>query len=155
YVGTRTIHQMASVNVNAAEPGGGQAGRPLSPRFGRRVDLSLIQPYQTGTYDSLQARLERRFAPGPSSQIAYTFGKAINWTDDSAGGLFFNAPSALARNRALANYDRTHILRWSWVYETPRLRAGNALARAALSGWQLNGIFSAYSGTLFSVTASN
>lgn len=155
YVGTRTIHQMASLNVNAAEPGGGQAGRPLSARFGRRVDLTVIQPFQTGTYDSLQARLDRRFEHGLSTKIAYTFGKAINWTDDSAGGLFFNAPSALARSRALANYDRTHIFRWAWVYEMPAHFGSQVLTRAALSGWQLNGIFSAYSGTPFSVTASN
>ena len=51
YVGTRTINQMASINVNAAEPGGGAAGRPLASRFGRRVDLSVIRPFQTGTYD--------------------------------------------------------------------------------------------------------
>jgi hypothetical protein len=155
YVGTRTIHQMAGINVNAAEPGAGQAGRPLAVRFGRRVDLTVIEPFQTGTYDSLQSRLDRRFGHGLSMKIAYTFGKAINWTDDSAGNLFFNAPSAMARNRALANYDRTHTFRWAWVYETPGRVGSNLLLRAALSGWQVNGIFSAYSGTPFSVTASN
>jgi hypothetical protein len=155
YVGTRTIHQMASINVNAAEPGGGAAGRPLAARFGRRVDLSVIRPFQTGTYDSLQARLDRRLSAGLSTKVAYTFGKAINWTDDSAGSLLFNAPSQLSRNRALANYDRTHTLRWAWVYEQPRLAAGNAFTKAILSGWQLNGIFSAYSGTPFTVTSAN
>jgi hypothetical protein len=88
-------------------------------------------------------------------RIAYTFGKAINWTDDSAGGLTFNAPSQLARNRALANYDRTHTFRWAWVYEQGRLTMGNAFTKAVFSRWQVNGIFSAYSGTPFTVTASN
>ena len=156
YVATRTIHQMSSINVNAAEPGGGAAGRPLSARFGRRVDLTVIQPFQTGTYDSLQARLDRRLTSGLSTKIAYTFGKAINWTDDSAGGLFFNAPSALARNRALANYDRPHNFRWAWIFEMPpRFARGSAAAKVLLSGWQLNGIFSAYSGTPFTVSAAN
>ena len=156
YVATRTIRQMSSINVNAAEPGTGQAGRPLATRFGRRVDLSVIQPFQTGNYDSLQTRLDRRFTNGLTTKISYTFSKAINWTDDSAGGLFFNAPSAMARSRGLANYDRTHIFRWAWVYEMPsKLGTSNFLTRAALSGWQVNGIFSAYSGTPFSVTASN
>ena len=155
YVGTRTINQMASINVNAAEANGGAAGRPLSAPFGRRVDLTVIRPYQTGLYDSLQARLDRRLSAGLSMRIAYTFGKAINWTDDSAGGLLFNAPSQLARNRALANYDRPHTFRWAWVYEQPQLKTGNAFTKAILSGWQVNGIFSAYSGTPFTVTASN
>jgi hypothetical protein len=146
---------MSSINVNAAEPGGGAAGRPLSARFGRRVDLTVIRPFQTGTYDSLQARLDRRLSQGLSTRVAYTFGKAINWTDDSAGSLTFNAPSQLARNRALANYDRTHTFRWAWVYEQPRLSMGNAVAKAILSDWQVNGIFSAYTGTPFTVMASN
>ncbi len=156
YVGTRTIHQMSSINVNAAEPGGGQAGRPLALRFGRRADLAVIQPYQTGTYDSLQARLDKRMAAGLSTKISYTFSKAINWTDDSAGGLFFNAPSALARNRGLANYDRPHIFRWAWIIDMPkRVSSHNAATRVALGGWQFNGIFSAYTGTPFTVTAAN
>ncbi len=154
YVATRTINQMSSINVNASEPGGGQAGRPLSPRFGRRVDLTVIRPFQTGAYDSLQARLDRRLSAGLTTKIAYTWSKAINWADDSAGGMFFNAPSQLARNRARANYDRTHIFRWAWVYEAPAALQG-ALMKAMLSGWQLNGIFSAYSGTPFSVLAAN
>ncbi|MSV27908.1 MAG: TonB-dependent receptor [Bryobacterales bacterium] len=156
YVATRTIHQMSSINANAAEPGGGAAGRPLSTPFGRRVDLTVIRPFQTGTYDSLQARLDRRLSAGVSTKIAYTFGKAINWTDDSAGGFFFNAPSVLGRNRATASYDRTHTLRWAWILEAPKQsRMGNAVTRALLKDWQLNGIFSAYTGTPFTVTASN
>jgi hypothetical protein len=156
YVGTRTINQMASINMNASEPGGGAAGRPLASRFGRTVDLTVIRPFQTGTYDSLQARLDRRLTSGLTTKVAYTFGKAINWTDDSAGGLTFNAPSQWSRNRALANYDRTHTLRWAWVYEMPgRLSTGSKLVKSILSGWQVNGIFSAYSGTPFTVSASN
>ena len=92
---------------------------------------------------------------GLSTKVAYTFGKAINWTDDSAGGLLFNAPSQMARNRALANYDGTHTFRWAWVYEQPRLAFRNTLMKAVLAGWQVNGIFSAYSGTPFTVTAAN
>jgi hypothetical protein len=67
----------------------------------------------------------------------------------------FNAPSQMARNRALANYDRTHTFRWAWVYEEPKLSNANAISRTLLSGWQVNGIFSAYSGTPFTVTAAN
>jgi hypothetical protein len=99
--------------------------------------------------------VDRRLARGLSTRIAYTFGKAINWTDDSAGGLLFNAPSQMARNRALANYDRRNTFRWAWVYEAPKLGAMNGVVKTLLSGWQVNGIFSAYSGTPFTVTSAN
>jgi len=155
YVATRTKNQMTSINMNAAEPGAGQAGRPLSARFGRRVDLTVIRPFQTGDYDSLQARLDRRVARGWSTMVAYTFSKTFTWADDSAGGLFLNAPSQLTRNRARANYDRPHNFRWAWIYEAPSRVGGNLVTRAALSGWQVADIFSAYSGTPFSVTAAS
>jgi len=68
-------------------------------------------------------------------------------------------PSQYARNRALAGYDRTHNFRFASVAELPfgkgkRWANQNPVARTLVGGWQVNGIFSAYSGLPFSVTAS-
>jgi len=110
-------------------------------------------------YDSLQTRLDRRFKDGLLLRFAYTWSKAINQSDDSSGGLMWNTPDQLSRNRALAGYDRTHIFRFASVAELPfgagkRWANSNVAGRALLGGWQINGIFSAYSGTPFSVSAS-
>ncbi len=158
YVGTRTVHQDSNVNINAAAPGGGTAGRPLYALFGRSADTSLINGFQPSKYDALQLMGDRSLAKGVLIKVAYTWSKAIDWTDDSGGGLLFNAPSAMPRNRALAGFDRTQNLRVAWLADLPfgagRRWAGNGLGRKLLGGWQINGIFSAYSGTPFSVTAS-
>src|SRR6185503_17746681 len=54
YVGTRAVGQMGFININAAAPGTGNAGRALAS-LGLTGDINEILPYKTSTYDSLQA----------------------------------------------------------------------------------------------------
>jgi hypothetical protein len=159
YVGTRGIRQQAYQELNWAEPGAGTAGRALNRRFGRTANTTLVTPFGTANYNALQAQLTRRFANGFQAQVSYTFSKAIAFNDEVDSSLFFNAPSALARNRALTNYDRPHNLQAAWAAELPFGRGkpwGNqgGVAGALLGGWQLNGIFSSYSGNPFTVTSA-
>src|SRR5262249_22104478 len=104
-------------------------------------------PAYGANYHSLQATVDRRFSRGLFVKASYTFSHAINFTDTSPGSFLFNVPSDYRRNRALAGYDRNHVLQLSWIYELP---FQHVLAR----GWQINGIFSAYTGTPFNVTSS-
>ena len=62
-------------------------------------------------------------------------------------------------NRALMPYDRTHNFNASFVAELPfgagkRYLTGRA-ASAIAGGWQVNGLLSLYSGSPFTVTASD
>jgi hypothetical protein len=158
YVGTRTIGQQGNLDINASPIGGGAAGRPLAQLYNRRVTTSARMPFLNSTYDSLQAKLDRRFTNGVMMKVAYTWGKAIDYTDDSGGGLMFNDLSQFRRNRALAGFDRTHTFRLAWVAELPFGRgkrwATDGVSNVLLGGWQVNGIFSSYSGTPFTVTAA-
>ena len=160
YVGTRTVRQLIAVNINAAlQPGAGNAGLPLFSRFGRIAATTIYKNAAGSSYDSLQATADRRFVGGILAKVAYTWGKAIGLSDNSAGGLTWNMPSQYARNRAVAGYDRTQNFRFASVFELPfgkgKLWANqNLAARMLLGGWQINGIFSAYTGTPFTVTAS-
>jgi outer membrane receptor protein involved in Fe transport len=158
YVGSRSIRLTNRRDLNAASPGTGAAGRPFFRQFGRNVATTLHEPAYTSTYDSLQAQLDRRFANGISLGVAYTFSKAIGFGENNDSGLFFNAPDVLDRNRSLLGYDRTHNLRVSSVFELPfgrgRKWLQSGFASAIAGGWQINGIFSAYSGTPFTVTSS-
>ncbi|MCC7340236.1 MAG: TonB-dependent receptor [Bryobacterales bacterium] len=158
YVGSRSIRLTNRRDLNASYPGGGAAGRPYFAAFGRNVATTLHEPAYTSTYDSLQAQLDRRFTNGLSFGLAYTWSKAIGFGANNDSGLFFNTPSALARNRSLLNFDRPHNLRLSSVYELP-FGKGKSWLQSGLpallaGGWQVNGIYSAYSGSPFSVTTS-
>ena len=118
YVGTRAIRQTANVNINAAGPGGGAAGRALS-RFGRTANINMLTPFNDATYNSLQTQLTRRLSGGSLLGMAYTLSKAINYADNSDSGLTWNYEPLWERNRALADFDRTHNLQLYGVYELP------------------------------------
>jgi hypothetical protein len=154
YVGSRTVRPLLTMELNYALPGGGNAGRILNQQFGRTASTTLQLPYPDGTgrYDSLQATLTRRFSQGFQVQASYTFSKSISWATS------WMDPSQFHRNRALSSFDRPHNLQIGWVAELPfgegKPLASEGLAKLLFGGWQLNGIFSSYSGTPFTVTAS-
>src|SRR5207247_945684 len=56
---------------------------------------------------------------------------------------------------ALANGDRPHTLQMAFVYQLPwRSATGqSSIAKALINDWQVNGIFGAFSGSPFTVTA--
>jgi hypothetical protein len=135
---------------NAINPNTGQP-------FGRRISLLSWGPRTKTQYHALQVALNRPFKNGLLLKGAYTWSKAMNETDeDGWAGLNWNAPSQLSRNFALAGYDRTHIFQMAFVYEVPyrTTSSGNPFLRAVFGDWQVNGIYSAFSGLPFTVTAS-
>ncbi|MEO6723959.1 MAG: TonB-dependent receptor, partial [Blastocatellia bacterium] len=157
YVGSRAIRQTANVNINAAGPGGGNAGRALA-NFGRTANINLLTPFNTATYNSLQTQLTRRISTSSILGLSYTYSKAIGYADNSDSGLTFNWVPAWERNRAVTNFDRPHNLQIYAVYELPfghgKRWAQDGLANWLAGGWQLNGVFSKLSGTPFTVTSS-
>ena len=158
YVGTHTVHENVLYSINAGGPGAGNNGRPLAITSGRVVDETFIEPVGSSIYNALQAQLARKLAEGLQVTVAYTYSKAIDNVDNELGTLLFYDAANFARNRAAAGFDRTQNLRMAWVADLP-FGAGkrwvqSGVASKVLGGWQVNGIFSAYSGLPFSVTAS-
>ncbi len=64
----------------------------------------------------------------------------------------------LRRNYATAGYDRRHMFTMGWVYELPVGRgkrwSTSGVADYLAGGWKINGVFSAYNGTPFTVSGS-
>jgi hypothetical protein len=158
YVGTHGSGGFADLDVNASTtPGCGVDCQPFYQKFGRSIPLNLWGPRTRSNYHSLQVGINRPFKNGLMLKGAYTLSKAMNEADDDGWtGLNWNAPSQLGRNYALAGYDRTHVFQMAFVYELPyKVSSANSKALGAIFGdWQVNGIYSAYSGTPFTVTAS-
>jgi hypothetical protein len=162
YVGTQTVHQFGDLDLNASLPGTGQAGQPYNkPQFGNRTASTLFwQGFLSSNYHSLQASITRQFSKGLMVKGAYTYSKAINWTDDDGwAGLNWNDPNILRRNRAQAGFNTPQIFQLAYVYELPLGKDkpwvnGGGAATKILSGWQTSGIFSAVSGQPFGITAS-
>jgi hypothetical protein len=86
---------------------------------------------------------------------AYTLSRAQNMADDDGWqSLLFNTPSEVDRNYAIAGFDRTQVLQMGFLFEAPIEESNNAFWARVFRHWQVNGVFSAFSGTPFTVTAS-
>lgn len=117
------------------------------------------------SYNGLQASLERRFSQGLSYQIAYTWSKSIDIGGDGLFGSEGGVPQdpynpSLFGSRSVAGTDLTNILTINSVWEIPvgkggRFSTGNRVADYVLGNWQLNGIFSRYSGLPFTPVISS
>jgi hypothetical protein len=161
YVATRQIRQLGFQQLNWAPIGAGQAGQQLFKAFGRTATTRIGGPVGGSHFDSMQARLQRRFSRGFALQVAYTWGKSITnaGEDNSDGTLDINIPEYYGLNRRVSSFDRTHNLSISQITELP-FGKGKPFANtgrvlpAIVGGWQVNGVVSFYSGSPFTVTSS-
>ena len=155
YVGTMTTHQLGFLDINAADVGQGQAGQPLFAAFGRTGTSYRFDGWQSSNYHSLQTALNKPFSKGFFVKAAYTWSKAMNrQNDDGWDTVNWNSPDLLYKNYGPAGYDRTHVFQLGFVAELPMGKNGSGALNAIIKDWSLNGIFAAFTGTPFSVTAS-
>lgn len=159
YVGNQTVRQFLDRDINAAPVGSGPLGRPLVATQNRRIAANMWDGWGNANYHSMQVALNKNLSRGLFMKGAYTWSKAINMADDDGWVSLplTNIPEALDRNRALAGYDRTHMFVMSWVYEMP-FGKGQPIPLSGFldylaGGWRVNGVYSAYSGTPFTVSA--
>jgi hypothetical protein len=157
YVGTKTTRGFADLELNVSPPGGGEQGRAFFAQFGRTASTLLWGGILEAQYHALQLQLNRPFKNGLLIRGAYTLGKTLNMADqDGWVGVLYNSPDVFNRNYAPAGFDRRHTFTIAYSYQLPFGRdAGLTPIKALVKDWQVNGVFVAYSGTPFTVTASN
>ena len=161
YVATRQTRMMSEYfDINAGQAiGAGDAGRPLYQQFGRVGATQFWLPVGTGHYDSLQASLQRRFSQGLALTANYTWGKAINFIDNTDYTPNIQAQQYMYLNRSVTGFDRTHNLAITNIWELPFgkgkrwLSSRGAVVSAIVSGWQTNTLLSFMSGQRFPVWA--
>jgi len=157
YVGTSSVRPIAFRNVNAAAPGGGNAGLPYYQKWGNSNTIRMIGPLGSGSYNSLQTKITRQ-AGTTLLGVVYTYSKALNYVDSATDSLAWSWAQALDRNYALANYDRTHNFRFYGVYALPfgpgQRWANRGIGGAVFGGWKVSPMMSQLSGTPFTVSSS-
>jgi hypothetical protein len=161
YVGNQTVRQFLDRDVNAPTYlGGGNTSRPLAATQKRLITAYMWDGWGNANYHAMQVAINKNLSHGLFMKGAYTWSKSINMSDEDgwASLPMTDVEGYLYMNRAVAGYDRPHMLALSWVYEMPFGKGKrfnlSGVANHALGGWRLNGIFSAYSGTPFTVTAA-
>jgi hypothetical protein len=158
YVGDHNVRQAEFINMNAGAPGLGNAGTPLYAQYGNASSMTINGPFSGGSYNALQTQLTRRVA-GSQVGIVYTYSKTIDQNDTEANsGVTWAYYQDLARNRALAGFDRTHNLEIYSVYNSPfgkhQRWLNSGVGGKILGDWNVTPVLSRYSGSPFFVTAS-
>lgn len=151
YAGSRGRDMMAKVNPNQAPPVPGvtnaDVNRPfatLAPalrNIGQAASIGYVD------YNGLLVKFQRRFANNFSFLNSYTWGKAVDINSDNDGDVsFINVYDIERLHRGPADYDVTHTLSSSWIYEVPWA------SEQWYGGWQINSILYLRSGLPFTVT---
>ena len=160
YVGARGIRPLVNMNLNASAPGTGSAGGLISQRLGKNYTggINGLVPFKNNYYDSLQSKLTRRFHQGTQAGFVYTWSKATDYQgNEELSSLKFPYPDYWDKNRAVADFDRTHNLKWYATIVVPfgkgQPYAQTGWASRLLGGWQINPVITYLTGTPFTVTA--
>lgn len=155
YVGNKGTRVSQQFNANAGLIlGAGQEGRPLWQRFRRNTDTNVNFIGTSTNYNSLQTKFDRRFANGFQLTTAYTWSKAIDYSQDNGGFAYYINPE---RSRARADFDRRHMFNQSYIWELPfgkgKPYASSGLLSHVLGGWQVTGILTLMSGQALNISA--
>lgn len=152
YVGSAGHHLFMSAELNPAvfgKPGrNADARRLYAPYYS-----SLQDQLSAGnsSYNALQLSANKRLSHGLTVMLSYTWSKFIDDASDD-GTLAFN-PFNLHASRGLSDNSIPHRFVGSFIWQLPTPTNRNALLRAAVGGWELNGIMTLQSGNPFNVVS--
>lgn len=143
----------------------GQLLRPF-PQYTGVTIVGLTN--RNSTYHAMQLKGERRLRGGASVLVSYTWSKLISDADTLTGWLEQSGPAAIQNfnnlrgEKSVASFDVPHRLVVSYVLDLPfgkgQKLLGNisGVADKFVSGWGVNGVYTAQSGfPLRLTTAAN
>jgi hypothetical protein len=83
--------------------------------------------------------------------FSYTYSHATD--EQSAMGLFYNGnnPQNLRSGYGLSDYDRTHVINFTYAYELPKFFSESSFKGKVADGWALSGLTIIQSGQPYSV----
>lgn len=168
YVGNVGRHIFVNPNVNQAalDPNcvadgtcnNYDARRQFFQKFGLEQGLYETCNCDNSSYNAMQIKVQKRASRGLDFLVTYTYGKAMANTE--TGGVFSNNLN-FRQDHGPANFDRTHTLTISHIWELPFGRGrhwGGDSSKAVdilLGGWDFSGISSFESGLAFTPLVQN
>jgi hypothetical protein len=126
-------------------------GKPLPDNFFRPYPGYGSIPYMAfdanSSYHSFQSQITRRFSRGLQFGAAWTWSKAMDYTD-TYNGTLATYVSWRVWDYGKAGFDQTHVLVVNWLWDIPKVSRvwNNAVARSVLDNWQISGIATFASG---------
>ena len=133
---------------------------PQSPALGCRTGVtSLITPVANTHYDSLQTSLKHQFAHGYQVRLSYTWSKNIGMAgvSNEKGHAYIQTPAFYNLNRGLSPWDRAQNFQAMFIGQSPfgkgKRWVNTGVGSKFLGGWQLSGVLSKVSGSVFEIHA--
>jgi hypothetical protein len=121
------------------------------PYIGYSSESESYTAAGVSAYHALESHLEKRISHGIQAGVSYTYSHA---TDEQSGmGLFYNGnnPDNLRSGYGSSDFDRTHVLNFTYSFTLPKFYGTNTLGGKVLDGWALNGLTVIQSGQPYSV----
>ena len=120
---------------------------------------SMNEHWASSSYHSLLTRLEKRFTENMTFLASYTWSKLMDYgigtfAGETLSGQNFQNFNNLAAEWSPSTTDMTHRFILNAVYELPTLKDSNPVLKHVVGGWQLGGIWSAFSGGPLGVTSA-
>jgi hypothetical protein len=102
-------------------------------------------------YHALQAHVEKRMSHGVQVGFSYTYSHATD--EQSAMGLFYNGnnPLNLRSGYGLSDFDRQHVINFTYRYELPKFFSGSTFKGKLANGWAISGLTVIQTGQPYSV----
>jgi hypothetical protein len=121
------------------------------PYIGYSSESESFTAAGISTYNALQVHVEKRLSHNFQTGISYTYSHATD--EQSALGLFYNGnnPNNLYSGYGSADFDRTHVLTFTYGLYMPQLYSPNSWAGRIVDNWALNGIAIVQSGQPYSI----
>jgi hypothetical protein len=130
------------------------AGGANSAQLNQNLGVIRYMYWNTDSiYHGLNVNLDKRFSHGFQFQVAYTFAKSLDDNSQTIAGATFsnsiNSPWWFLPKlfRGPSDFNIAHDVSINALYDIPVPSSFDGIARTALFGWELGGIFSYNSGT--------
>jgi hypothetical protein len=121
------------------------------PYIGYSPNSVYYEAEGISNYHALEFSVNKRLSRGLQINGSYTWSHSL---DEGSGlGLFFNGNDPLNLHTAYgsSDFDRTHVLNISYLYQFPKVGRGTSLPGKLVNGWGFTGITTLESGQPYSV----
>jgi Carboxypeptidase regulatory-like domain/TonB dependent receptor len=121
------------------------------PYIGYSAESESYTAAGISAYNALQTHVEKRMSHGLQVGFSYTYSHATD--EQSALGLFYNGnnPLDLRSGYGLSDFDRKHVMNFTYTYELPKFFSLSSLKGRIVDGWAISGLTVIQSGQPYSV----
>jgi hypothetical protein len=121
------------------------------PYLGYSAESETYKAAGISSYNALQVHVEQRLTHGFQIGASYTYSHALD--EQSGMGLFYNGnnPLNLRDGYASSDFDRTHVVNFTYTYQFPTFFPKTSLSGKIADGWSISGIIILQSGQPYSI----